>query len=65
MSRTLSEREQNVLREIAQGSSNEEIGARLGMQLGTVKSHLRVLYAKIGAANRAHAAAIAVRRLKC
>jgi DNA-binding NarL/FixJ family response regulator len=58
---SLTPRERDVLRALADGLDNAGIGARLGIAVGTVKVHLQAAYAKVGAANRAHAAAIAVR----
>lgn len=62
MNPTLTAREREVLKQIAEGLENDEIGRELGMALGTVKSHVQRIYLKTGAINRAHAAAIAVRR---
>jgi DNA-binding NarL/FixJ family response regulator len=62
MSKKLTAREREVLRHIAAGHQNKEICRRLGVELGTVKAHARQIYLKIGATNRAHAAAIAVQR---
>jgi DNA-binding NarL/FixJ family response regulator len=45
---------------IAQGLSNEEICERLHLSLNTLKSHIRELYRKIGAANRGQAVAWAL-----
>ena len=43
----LSERELEVLRLIAQGLSNQEIGARLFLALDTVKGHNRRIFDKL------------------
>jgi DNA-binding NarL/FixJ family response regulator len=58
----LTAQEVNVLREIAAGSSNRQIGAALGITESTVKSHVRSLMAKLGANDRAHAVMIALKR---
>jgi len=58
---TLSPREGEVLALIANGYSNREIAEELGIALNTVKNHLRSILSKLGAKNRAHAAAYAVR----
>ncbi|XXX74173.1 LuxR C-terminal-related transcriptional regulator [Sorangium sp. So ce134] len=50
-------RELQVLRLLADGLSNEELAGRLGIQVSTVKVHLRGLYAKLGARSRARALA--------
>ena len=55
-------REAQVLSLVAQGWSNEEIAGRLGIGLETVKTHVASVLAALGARNRAHAAAIGVRR---
>ena len=56
------EREQQVLRLIADGLVNREIGHRLYLSEETVKSHVRHLLAKLQARSRAHAVAIGFRR---
>lgn len=59
----ISPREIEVLRLIAQGKANKEIGAKLGISEGTVKNHLTNIFTKLGAADRAQALTIAVKRL--
>jgi two-component system response regulator DesR len=51
----LSEREREVLEEIAAGSTNREIAQRLYLSPHTVKEHTSALYRKLGARNRAEA----------
>ena len=58
---TLSPREREVLRQVVEGSSNDEIGARLGISSRTVESHLRRLFERIGVASRTELAARALR----
>ena len=58
----LSLRELDVLDLVASGYSDKEIAARIGVSAATVNTHLRHVYAKLHAHNRAHAVAIAVRR---
>lgn len=58
----LSEREIEILELIAGGAVNKEIADRLGITEVTVKAHLRNIYAKIGAQNRAHAVTIALQQ---
>lgn len=48
----LTEREEEVLRTVARGRTNEEIARELHISLSTVKSHLASLMGKIGARNR-------------
>jgi DNA-binding NarL/FixJ family response regulator len=58
----LTGREVEILRLAADGLTNREIGSRLFVSLGTVKSHLDNIYRKLEASDRAHAVAIALRR---
>ncbi|MEI7770129.1 MAG: LuxR C-terminal-related transcriptional regulator [Chloroflexales bacterium] len=53
----LSPRELEVLRLIAQGLSNQEIGARLVLALDTVKGHTRRIYEKLQVQRRTEAVA--------
>ena len=52
----LTRREIEVLRVLAQGKTNPEIGEELFISLNTVIRHLSHIYAKTGAANRVEAA---------
>jgi LuxR family maltose regulon positive regulatory protein len=56
---TLSERELDVMRLIAEGRSNQEIAALLVIALSTVKSHINSIYGKLGAQRRTQAITIA------
>jgi DNA-binding NarL/FixJ family response regulator len=58
----LSEREIGVLKLVAEGNRNREIGGRLFITEETVKVHLRHIMEKLGAKDRTQAVAIAVRR---
>ena len=58
---TLSAREAEVLRLIAEGGSAPEIGAQLHLSTATVKGHLQSLYDKLGVSDRAAAVARAMR----
>ncbi len=53
----LSQRELDVLRLIAQGLSNREIGQRLFLALSTVKGHTRILFNKLQVERRTEAVA--------
>ena len=58
----LSQRQLQILDSITRGLSNSEISMQYGISLESVKTHTAKLFAKIGAANRAEAAGIALRR---
>lgn len=58
---TLSAREPAVLRLLAAGLANKDIGARLGIGLPTVKNHVDGVYRKLGVRSRTQALAAAVR----
>jgi len=60
-STTLTERELQVLRGMADGRSNAEIGRELFVSEDTVKTHARRLFRKLGARDRAHAVAAGFR----
>ena len=57
----LTEREREVLTLLAQGLQLEEIGQRLGIGVETVRTHVRNASDRLGASNRTHAVAIAIR----
>jgi DNA-binding NarL/FixJ family response regulator len=57
----LSEREVEVLRLIADGSSNREIAEQLVLSVRTVERHITNIYGKIGARGKADATAYALR----
>jgi len=58
----LTEREVEVLREVADGKRNREIAERLFISEETVKVHIKHIMEKLGAADRTQAVAIGVRR---
>jgi predicted ATPase/DNA-binding CsgD family transcriptional regulator len=51
----LTEREQEILRLLAQGLTNKEIAAQLTIVVGTVKTHNHNIYGKLGVDNRLQA----------
>jgi LuxR family maltose regulon positive regulatory protein len=53
----LSERELEVLQQIAEGRTDRMIAERLFLSLHTVKVHARNIYSKLGVSNRTHAVA--------
>jgi len=58
----LSPREIDVLRLIAAGNSNKLIADQLSISEATAKSHVASILSKLGANDRAHALAIALKR---
>ena len=58
----LTEREIEVLREVAAGNANKMVGQRLNISEETVKAHMKSILSKLGANDRTHAVTIAVRR---
>jgi DNA-binding NarL/FixJ family response regulator len=58
----LTEREVEVLRLIAEGDRNRDIGERLGIAEDTVKVHVKRIMDKLGAKDRTQAVAIGIRR---
>jgi DNA-binding CsgD family transcriptional regulator len=59
---TLSRREGEILALLADGLVNKQIAARLGISTNTVKTHLELLFEKLGVTTRAEAVAIGVKR---
>ena len=55
----LSEREADVLRLVAAGFPNKEIGETLGISLHTVKTHVSVILQKLAVSNRTSAVGVA------
>ena len=58
----LTERELDILRLIAKGNANKEIGAQLSIREDTVKSHVGNILEKLGANDRTHAVTIGLKR---
>ena len=58
---TLTERERDVLKAIAEGKSNKEIALTLGLTLGTVKGYVSVIFGKLDVASRTEATLLAIR----
>ncbi len=58
----LSAREIDVLKLMAEGKSNKEIGSSLFISEGTVKSHVKGIFAKLNVISRTEAVATATRR---
>jgi DNA-binding NarL/FixJ family response regulator len=58
----LTAREVEVLKHLAQGNRNKDIGERLFISEETVKVHIKHIMEKLGASDRTQAVAIAIRR---
>jgi len=58
---TLTERETEVLRQLARGKSNKEIANTLFISETTVKTHVKNIMQKLGVPSRTHAALYAAR----
>jgi RNA polymerase sigma factor (sigma-70 family) len=52
LSQRLSRREQEIVRQTAQGLSNQEVADRLGISEATVKAHLTRIFQKLGVRDR-------------
>jgi DNA-binding NarL/FixJ family response regulator len=57
----LTERELQVLRALAEGLGNKQIGAQLGISASTVKYHLQAVFAKLGVRTRSEAVSSGLR----
>ncbi|MNY29179.1 Transcriptional regulatory protein LiaR [compost metagenome] len=55
-------REDQVLRLLARGQCNKTIARQLGIAVGTVKTHVKGVLAKLGASSRTEAASIAAEK---
>ncbi|HEV2529968.1 MAG TPA: response regulator transcription factor [Thermomicrobiales bacterium] len=58
----LSDDDREILRRASQGATNREIGVAMGRSEIAVKKRLQVIFAKLGAVDRAHAVAESIRR---
>ena len=58
----LSEREIEVLKQIAEGNRNKDIGVQLSISEETVKAHVRHILEKLNAKDRTQAVSIGIRR---
>ncbi len=57
----LTDRELEVLRALAEGLGNKQIGGRLGISPSTVKYHLQAIFAKLGVRTRSEAVSYGLR----
>jgi DNA-binding NarL/FixJ family response regulator len=60
--RALTPREAGIMRHVMLGLSNKRIALQLSLSVGTVKTHIKSILAKLDAASRTEAVAIAQRR---
>src|SRR5262245_38627153 len=58
----LSDEDREILRRAGEGATNREIGQAMGRSEIAIKKRLQVIFAKLGAVDRAHAVAEAIRR---
>lgn len=58
----LTRRQLQILKAITEGKTNADISRSLELQEDSVKEHIIAIYRKLGASNRAEAAAIAMRK---
>ena len=58
----LSDDDREILRQASQGATNREIGVATGRSEIAIKKRLQVIFAKLGAVDRAHAVAESIRR---
>lgn len=58
----LSHRQIQILESVGRGLTNKEISIQLDIGLESVKSHIKIILEKLGAANRAEAASIASKK---
>ena len=58
----LTERQQEIVHSLTRGLSNADIAKQLGITEFGVQKHLKLIFAKLGAATRTEAAAIALRK---
>lgn len=58
----LSPRQREILASITLGLSNDDIAKKLGIGTASIKTHILALFQKLGAATRAEAVAIALRK---
>ena len=62
MDDALTDREIEVLREVAAGNANKVVALRLKVSEETIKAHMKSILSKLGANDRTHAVTIALKR---
>lgn len=58
----LTDKQQEILKSVVRGLTNHDIAQQFGISEAGVKKHLRLIFSKLGSANRTEAVAIALRR---
>ena len=58
----LTEKQSEILQSVVRGYANKDIAKQFGISEAGVKKHLRLIFAKLGAANRSEAVAIALKK---
>jgi len=58
----LTDRQKEILESVTRGLSNKDIAKQLGISAPMVNEHINAIFAKLGAANRTEAVAIALRK---
>ena len=58
----LTEKQSEILHSVVRGYANKDIAKQFGISEAGVKKHLRLIFAKLGAANRSEAVGIALRK---
>jgi len=56
-------RETDVFRLVCRGLGNESIASQLGIQVPTLRSHLRAVYSKLGCHDRVYAVILAMNEM--
>jgi DNA-binding NarL/FixJ family response regulator len=58
--RPITDRQLEILRNVARGRTNREIGETLGISERTVRNHMRAIMKRLSGADRTHAVVIAI-----
>jgi DNA-binding CsgD family transcriptional regulator len=60
----LSPRQTEIIKALAAGNVVKEIADKVGSKPGTVRAHMRIIYAKLDARTQAHAVALWIKKRK-
>jgi DNA-binding NarL/FixJ family response regulator len=58
--RPITDRQLEILRNVARGQTNREIGERLGISERTVRNHMRSILKRLASSDRTHAVVVAI-----